>query len=383
MKFYNIGIIGYGGFGKFLHHSWNNLKNIRITAVADLDSSNDPGGDIKFYNNWQDLIKDGEIDIVSIVTPPSSHVDIACAAMEGEKHIFLEKPIATTINDSKRTIETRDKTGQKATLNYMMRFNPIIETISSLSRNNVLGELRRVDVENYAQDSGVPSEHWLWNHDISGGILVEHAVHFIDLVHFLTDVKPQKVTGMCSTHNIKRENQVMANILYDNGLIATHYHSFSRPGFFEKTTIRLNFDLAQVDIEGWIPLSGNITALVNHKTEKRLNRLPGLIVQQNLEIDQIGDISRPKGWGEIVSESETNFKSTIRSGGVEYNVEKMITGTFNIARSKAAVYSDSVCAVLTDLINAIENSKHSLRVKLEDGKKSLAIAVLATKFGRS
>jgi len=315
MKFYNIGIIGYGGFGIFLHHSWNNLKNIKITAVADPDSSNNPGGDIKFYNNWQDLIKDSEIDIVSIVTPPSSHVDIACAAMEAEKHIVLEKPIATTINDSKRIIEIRDKTCQKATLNYMMRFNPIIETISSLSRNNVFGELRRVDVENYAQDSGVPFDHWLWNHDISGGILVEHAVHFIDLVHFFADVNSKKITGMCSTHNIKRENQVMANVLYDNGLMATHYHSFSRPGFFEKTTIHLNFDLAQIDIEGWIPLSGNITALVNHKTEEKLNRLPGLIVQQNLEIDKIEDISRPEGWGEIISESEINLKSTIRSGG--------------------------------------------------------------------
>lgn len=378
---YNIGIIGYGGFGKFLHHSWNRLKNVNIIAVADLLESCDPGGGIKFYKQWQDLIKDNEIDIVSIATPPCFHAEIACAAMKAEKHVLLEKPMAITIEGGKRIIATRDQTGKKATIDYMMRFNPIVEALYLLSHQKIFGELRRVDVENYAQNSELPPAHWFWNPDISGGILIEHGVHFIDLVNSLTDEHYQQVNGICYSHN-KQENKILAEILYEKGLIVTHYHSFSRPGFFEYTSIRLSYDLAQIDLKGWLPLSGWITALVNKETEKKLLQLPEFKVRQLLGIDQLPDISRPEGWGGDSQQSKMAPRGSIRSGGIEYHVDKMVCGTFNISRPKSEVYSDCLRAVLGDLIKAIENPRNSVRVKLEDGLTSLEIAVLATKSGR-
>jgi len=148
-----------------------------------------------------------------------------------------------------------------------------------------------------------------------GGILIEHGVHFIDLVHDLTGRRWLQVTGVSCARNERQEDQALANVLYEGGLIATHYHSFSRPGFFEHTSIRLAYDLAQVDVEGWIPLSGRITALVNAETEGKLLRLPGFRVLYTCDLARLEDVSRPEGWGGGPSERPSG---RVRSGGVDW-----------------------------------------------------------------
>ncbi len=374
MKKYHIGIIGYGGFGKFLHHSWRKKDNLEIAAVADLNPENKPAKNIRFYKQWQDLLKDDDIDIVSIATPPSTHADMACAAMKSHKNVLLEKPLAITIKDANRIIKTRKQTGKIATVDYMLRFNPLLEKLQSLTRKKTFGELRRVSVENYAQSSSLPPDHWFWNTNMSGGILIEHAVHFIDLVHFFTPARPEKVNGLSCPSKKNHENPVLADILYDNGLMATHYHAFSRPGFFEETTIRMIYDLAQIELKGWIPLSGIVTALTNSKTIKDLQQLYNFRITNSNAIENIKDDSRPEGWGEQPGE----MKKRIISSGIEYQVDKMISGIFHLSMTKAEAYSECLRAILNDIVLAIENPGHALRVSLNDGLSSLKIAVKAT-----
>ena len=381
MKIHNIGIVGYGGFGQFLKNSWQELDNVRIIAVADEIESRNPGGDIKFYNQWKDLLTDKQVDIVSVVTPPQSHAAIACAAMENGKSVLIEKPMATEIQDAKRVIEVRDRTGSVATVNYMLRFNPIVEVLAKLTKEGVFGKLRHVNVENYAQDEGLPIDHWFWNPEVSGGILIEHAVHFIDLIHSMTEQRHVSVTGFCHKRNTRQEDQVLACAHYDGGLIATHYHAFARPGFFENTSLRLCYDLAQIDLEGWIPLTGKISAIVNHQTKDVMTKLPGFRICSEHAIEAMKDFSRPEGWGQTHSTSKTSRK--ICSGGIEYDAEELIDGRFNIEKDKQEVYSDCVRAMLLDLICKVDNPRHHMRVELEDGLASLEIAQLATEFGRS
>lgn len=380
MKKKSIAIIGYGGFGKFLHNSWKLMKNAEVTAVADKNPSCRPGGKIKFYENWKDLIKDKRIDIVSIATPPATHGEIACAAMGKGKHVLIEKPLATTLKDAEKIIRKRDKTGVTAGINYMQRFNPLVELLGEYSRKKVFGELRRVDVENYAQDSTLPEEHWLWDRDVSGGILIEHGVHFIDIVHSLTEQKYKKVTGMSFFRNEGQEDQIMADVLYDEGLMATHYHSFACPGFFETTSIRFAYDLARIELIGWIPLMGRFIALVNNESKKSVAKLPNLNVKSCMSVNYIEDISRPSGWGfEEISET---IPDKILCSGIEYDATEMISGNFDTGLPKGFVYSECVRAVLSDLIKAIENPTHKLRATLEDGLVSLDIALKATKSAR-
>lgn len=377
MRSYGLGIIGYGGFGRFLHNSFREIENMAVVALADHVRARDPGTGIRFYTDWHELLSDSGVDIVSIVTPPSTHEEIACAAMTLGKHVLIEKPLATTVEAARNIIAVRDRTGASAAVNYMMRYNPIIEALQDIGRKKIFGELRRADVENYAQDSGLPAEHWFWDRSMSGGILIEHAVHFIDVVHSLTDQKPAQVAGLVHSRNARQQDQVLASALYDRGLIATHYHSFAYPGFFESTSIRLAFDLAVIDIEGWIPLKGSLRALVNSVTEDDLRNLPGFVPLQSTNITEVDDESRPEGWGEV--QGSAGARPGVRSHGVQYDAHTLVRGTFEIAESKAKVYKECVCRVLTDLVRKIENPEYAHRTALENGLTSLEVACGAAK----
>ncbi|MBO8127439.1 MAG: Gfo/Idh/MocA family oxidoreductase [Firmicutes bacterium] len=381
MAAHSIGIIGYGGFGQFLHHSWQEMSDVQVIAVADQNPATKPPTGPRFYQDWHELTRDPQVEIVSIATPPSTHAEMACRAMEAGKHVLVEKPLATTVQAARKIIEVQRKTGKIAAVNYMLRFNPIIEALAELTKKKVFGELRRAAVENYAQDEVLPPEHWFWRPNISGGILIEHAVHFIDLVHYLSDQKRRWVSGACHYRNAQQEDVVIANVLYDRGLIATHYHSFTRPGFFEKTTIRLAYDLAQVDIEGWIPLQGRLQALVNTETKALLDTIPGLEITEAVDINDVKDESRPEGWGNVGSEN-SRPRGYVRSRGISYPVTEMVIAQFEIGKRKQQVYAESVRRVLSDLIKKIEDPSHSMRITLNDGLTSLEIAELAAACGR-
>ena len=94
-KKYKIGILGYGGFGQFLHHYWGKLENIEVVAVADKRMTPE-GHSLSVYSDWQELIARQDIDIISVATPPHLHAEMACAAMEHGKHVLIEK--ANVIN---------------------------------------------------------------------------------------------------------------------------------------------------------------------------------------------------------------------------------------------------------------------------------------------
>lgn len=383
MRVFNIGIIGYGGFGKFLHNAWSSLDNVRIIAIVDKNAAALQAiEDVKTFTDWRDLLREKDIDAIAIVTEPSTHEEIATACMEAGKHVLIEKPLSIELAAAEKIIQTRDQTGAVASIDFIMRFNPLLKSIQKLTQQGVFGKLRRVAVENYAQDEQLPPEHWFWHPERSGGILIEHAVHFIDLVHFFAPAKILKVNGLKHNRNPQQEDQIMANVLYEGGLIASHYHSFARPGFFETTQIKLAYDLADIELQGWIPLAGTLKALVNPQTKKALLDNPFFELIDSIPIENASDESRPKGWG-ISGNANNSSRNTVRSGGVSYEVKEVITGKFQLRQSKQEVYVHCVRASLMDLLSKIENIGHPLTASLETGFESLKVAVMATWSARS
>ena len=123
------------------------------------------------------------------------HAEIACSAMQNGKNVIIEKPLALTVEDAHKIISTRNETNANATVDYMMRFNPIIEVIAGWKEVRPFGKLNRIVIENYAQDEALPQDHWFWDKSLSGGILVEHGVHFFDLVNFISGRDVKEVQG--------------------------------------------------------------------------------------------------------------------------------------------------------------------------------------------
>ena len=371
-----IGILGYGAFGRFLHDAWRTLDDVRVVAVAAQEPVAPEAG-VRAFKRWEDLVASGEIDLAVVALPPDAHGRAAVAALDAGLHVLVEKPLATTLEDA-GAIRAAAQRAERAHgprvvgVDFLMRFNPVVEALHAWCRPDVetgagpdarpFGVLRRVVVENYAQDESLGPEHWFWDRARSGGILVEHAVHFIDVVNGCGPGAPARVQGAAVRRADGREDRVLVNVLYESGLAMTQYHAFSRPNFFEETTLRFVFDLAELRWEGWIPMRGTVRALIGPETEAALHLLPGYAEHVRAAV--------PAGRG-----------GPLRSGGVAYAPTHDVSGAFALPGSKADAYADAVRALLLDVRRAIETPGYRVRAGLGEGTESLRIALAAANDG--
>lgn len=109
------------------------------------------GMDLKVYDTVDQLIEDDEIQIVSICSPPHVHAEQVIKCAEAGKHVIIEKPVAMTSEDVWRMEEAVAKAGVKSVVSFVLRWNPLFETIKSLLGEGALGNIF------YAE-----SDYWHW-----------------------------------------------------------------------------------------------------------------------------------------------------------------------------------------------------------------------------
>ena len=115
--------------------------------------------------------------------------------------MFCEKPLATDLAEARAAIEA-DRRGTTLTVDYVMRWNPLywlirrLQAVRRSRRWRLLGRLRRFALENLAGDERLPADHWFWDRATSGGIFIEHGVHFFDAAAWLFGSRPRVVQAL-------------------------------------------------------------------------------------------------------------------------------------------------------------------------------------------
>jgi len=353
-----IGIIGLGGFGHFLLEQWSKLKEIRIVAASDEDPSRSPVqvDGLRFYTDYRELLDDPIVEIVSIATPPSTHLPMALAAIEKGKHVLIEKPVALSAADGRRIADAARSSGVVATVNFMLRFDPLVEGLRKIVAAGVFGRPRRADLRNYATQDTVPPGHWFWDRRVSGGILIEHGVHFFDMTSWILGSSAREATGLSVWRNPEQEDRMFAAVRYQNDVIGTYWHSFTRPMALETTTFHMAFDLGEFEVAGWIPLTASFWGWTDASGVAALyEHLPGI---------------------ELFVEELSPFET--RSSNLVYRITASVRGRAELNQPKTEVYGDLLRAMLLDVVAAVRDPSHELRVTLEDAVAALTIAEQAT-----
>lgn len=351
-----LAIVGFGGFGKFIFKALEKSDLYSITCIADEFISEDSlPKNIPFESDWKKVADHEDVDAVLIATPPSSHAEMSLFFLQAGKHVMAEKPVATSYEDAIKLADTAQENGLVLMVDFMQRFNPILEVLHNLHKQGRFGKFERYFVENYAQDQTLTPDHWFWKPEISGGILIEHAVHFIDIVHwFAGDIAIKKIDGYTDSRSSSQMDRMALNVHYENGLLATHTHSFCRPTVFERTNMRLVFSQAQFDIKGWIPEEGTFTALVSEENLEALSALTQFTVTHKEPLSGI----------------------PVRGKQLEY--EYLVEGSFKAAISKSELYAFALKQNFKDFAKSILSSDHETRVSLSDAVKAVYVAEEAT-----
>lgn len=138
------------------------------------------------FGDWQALIGDTSIDIVTIVTPPAEHVEMAIAALAAGKHVIAEKPTALNGRDAERLVEAGKKSRDRiALIDHELRFLPAWR--AARERIAEIGALRYAEVRYASPGRGDRKREWNWWSDAErgGGIWGAVGSHFIDTLRYL------------------------------------------------------------------------------------------------------------------------------------------------------------------------------------------------------
>ena len=252
-----LGIAGAGRFGAFSLAAYAELADVHPVAVADEDvaraAAMAPLG-AAVYGDLRALLDDARVEIVAITTPPLAHGGMAAEAARAGKHVFVEKPLATSLRDARAAVEAARRAGVRLGIDYVLRHHPLHRLALRLVRAGILGKLLHWSLENYASLDPIPGGHWFWDRRRSGGIHVEHGVHFFDLCNQAAGDPPDGVAGGFQHGPDGRTDRAWAHVTYGSRLAATFYHAFVRTDATEQTTIRLGFERGEAILEGWIPV---------------------------------------------------------------------------------------------------------------------------------
>jgi polar amino acid transport system substrate-binding protein len=223
VKSINVGFIGAGSFAQ--SYLIPNVKSFGVsldTVVTSKGITSKNVGDKFGFNNCsadlKDVIDNKAINTVFIATPHSSHADLVIQALIAKKNIFVEKPLAISIEELKNISDLKEKNENSLMVGFNRRFASVSQEIKKL-----FGETGQPFVINIRVNAGfIPKEHWTQIPEIGGGRIIGEMCHFIDLMQYFTDSEPIKVYADCvNTNNdaIKKDDNIGILIKFKNGSI--------------------------------------------------------------------------------------------------------------------------------------------------------------------
>jgi len=328
-----VAVIGAGAFGRFCIDAYRRSGDIEVVVAVDPDGSalaqvNGPG--IRRETRWQAVLTDETVEVLHLATPPWIRGAIAGAALRAGKSVFCEKPLALTIEEADAMIAATRQSGAALGVDYVLRHLPAYRMLEALASTGLFGSPCTVSLQNFAQL--VPTGHWFWERNRSGGILVEHGVHFFDAYGRLAG-KPRSTYA---TH--PHQEAVSVLVQYEGGVAGRFYHEFAFPQEVERTEGIFFFERGYMEIEGWIP-----------------TRLQGRVLAPAEEVRRLA--------GRL---------------GISMAVREDAATCFEVSwPDRERSYQEAIVAGMRDMIRRHRDPGYTMTVQPEDARASLVLALAA------
>ncbi len=234
-----IGLIGTGFMGKTHVYGFAIADRVfelpyrlKLVSVADVSEELAQSAALSLgfesaTSNWMDLINDKDLDLISITSPNVFHKEMAIAALNAGKHVYCEKPLAPTLEDSEEMVHAAGQSEGKTQVGFNYLSNPMIVVARDLIKSGELGDImsfRGIHAEDYMSD---PESSYTWRHDpIGGGVLGDLGSHILATAEFLLG-PISEVLGDCVTviPSRKAENGERREIIVDD--ISRSYLKFA------------------------------------------------------------------------------------------------------------------------------------------------------------
>jgi predicted dehydrogenase len=204
-KKFKVGVIGTGMIGNAAHlPAWKNQEregNVEVVGTADIIEARAVESAERYdvpnaYGDWETMLDELDLDIVSVCTPNNYHAPISIAALKAGVNVFCEKPLAPGYDAAVEMYEAAEETGQKLFITQTTRFSPTSWAAKEFVDNGDLGEIYYVETSAMRR-RGIPK--WGMFHmkeHNTGGPVYDLGVHMVDLLFWLMgNPKVKSVSG--------------------------------------------------------------------------------------------------------------------------------------------------------------------------------------------
>lgn len=219
-----VALIGLGSMGQNHYRVLKSLTGFEITALCDIQQTREY--DEPFFTDLDEMLEIAEFDAAVIVVPTFLHKDVAIKCLKKGKDLFIEKPVASTVEEAKDILAVANEMNAKVCVGYIERFNPVVEQLKT--------EL--ADTEIYS--IGITRVGPFPPRIADVGILTDLSVHDIDLIRYITgkDIISTSIFKSQKIHNHHEDNAILSFELEDE-VVASITTNWLTP--FRKRTIEV------------------------------------------------------------------------------------------------------------------------------------------------
>lgn len=401
-----IGLVGCGAFARFALGAVAESPLVSLVAVADpreecrleaLRVWQRGGGRsmadmpsvehaVKVYEDGAEVCRDPHVDLVWVLAPPYLHYPLARMALEEGKAVFLEKPGALRPGEMEELATLADRVGVPASVDFVLRRTPLARLVARVVSSGALGPVERAVLENVAHDEQLPEGHWFWDPALSGGIFVEHGVHFFDLANWWFGIG--EVRNALALRRTRWKDapvdRVLCTCLHGSSLspvLATYYHSFTTVQRFERAHWHLVLHRGFLQVEGWIPVALRGEVLVTDAEARWLEECLGCALQPidppQPDRDPVWAGEAVLGAGQAPAAAE-GAEGPARDAVWRYRARLVVEYP-----DRAVIYRSAIRAGLEDLAACLREPGRRPAVTLQDAHRALELASRATELAVS
>jgi predicted dehydrogenase len=214
-KIMNFGVIGYGYWGPNVVRNLASLEDSQVLAIAEMSPTArgraqkaHPG--INVTPDASDVFLSAEIDAVAVVTPVWTHYELAKAALENGKHVFVEKPFTSNAAQAEELINLAQKKNLKIMVDHTFLFTGAVKKIRQLLEEGTLGKLYYYDATRVNLG--------LFQHDIN--VLWDLAPHDLSIMDYLIKASPEAIVATGQKHLNGHEDVAYMTLYFPEKVIA-------------------------------------------------------------------------------------------------------------------------------------------------------------------
>jgi predicted dehydrogenase len=211
----NFGAIGYGYWGPNVIRNLDGLEGARVAAIADkspaaLAKAQKAIPGARVTPDASEVITSPEIDAVAIITPVWTHYELAKAALENGKHVFVEKPFTSNTAQAEELIELAERKNLRIMVDHTFLFTGAVRKIKQLLQEDALGKL-------YYYDS-TRVNLGLFQHDVN--VIWDLAPHDLSIMDYLIEGNAEQIVATGQKHLNGHEDVAFITLYFPNDVIA-------------------------------------------------------------------------------------------------------------------------------------------------------------------